>query len=98
MSDAASPLQEVVDLLIAHGFLSAAKDFELQISSLASLEAAERAIAAQAIVDRCNARWLGDLYLDNLSLQDWWGLLDRAADFAKKAARFPRSAPKRTNP
>ena len=86
MRIADGPLQEVVDRLIAHGLRQAAEDFAVQISKLASADATERSTAAEAIIYRCHVRWLGDLYLEALSLQEWWGLLDRAADHAKKVS------------
>jgi hypothetical protein len=82
-------LQQVVSLLRAHGFDQEAADFPLQIEKLASPDPTERAAAAQAIEHRSSPRWLGDLYLQEVTLQDWWGLLECAAECAERAAKCP---------
>jgi len=87
MTDKGNPLKQVVDLLRSHGFDQASEDFQLQVDRLSSGEKDERIAAADAIEQRAHPRWLGDLYIDGLKLQEWWGLLERAAEYAQKAAR-----------
>jgi hypothetical protein len=88
-----SPLQEVIEALSAHKFVEAARDFESQVAKLADPDAATRAEAVRAIGDRCQPRWLGDLYVEGLSLQNWWGLLEEASRFAKETAAKNNKAP-----
>jgi hypothetical protein len=80
------PLQEAIDRLLAHGFTQAAQDFQMHVAKLASTSIDERLAAAEAIEQRSNPRWLGDLYLEGMTLLDWWGLLEKAAKVAKRKA------------
>jgi hypothetical protein len=59
----------------------------LQIERLASADVSERDRAVEAIEHMSNPRWLGDLYLESLTLNSWWGLLNKAAEFAKTVAK-----------
>jgi hypothetical protein len=44
----------------------------------------ERIEALNQIEMRCHIRWLGDLYVPQLSLQDWWGRLEKLNKAARK--------------
>jgi hypothetical protein len=90
MTTPEDPLQEVIDRLLAHGFSQAAQDFQRHVAKLASSSSDERSAAADAIEQRSNPRWLGDLYLEGMTLQDWWGLLEKAAKAAKRKAAKQR--------
>jgi hypothetical protein len=90
-----NPLQEVIEVLTAHAFVEAARDFESQVAKLGDPDAATRAEASRAIDDRCQPRWLGDLYVEGFSLQQWWGLLEEASRFANDTARKNRTNPNR---
>ena len=85
--DEQNPLQQILGILSAAGHLLEARDFEQQISKLASSNSADRIDAAHAIAARCSPRWLGDLFIEKLSLQEWWGLLERAGRFAKHRSK-----------
>lgn len=87
MTETSNPLEQVVRLLLSHGFSNAAEDLQSLMENLSNGEGAQRVAAADAIEQRANPRWLGDLYLDGLKLEEWWGLLERAAEYARKAAR-----------
>ena len=82
-----NPLRQIVDILSSAGHILEARDFEQQISKLASSNNPDRIATAQAIVDRCHPRWLGDLFIEKLSLQEWWGLLEQASRFAKHRSK-----------
>lgn len=81
-----NPLQEVIDILGSLDFVDASRDFENHVVKLADPDASVRAQAARAIEQRCQPRWLGDLYIPGVSLQGWWGLLERASQFARRLA------------
>ncbi|MDR3158828.1 MAG: hypothetical protein LBU11_07420 [Zoogloeaceae bacterium] len=40
--------------------------------------------ALRQIETRCHVKWLGDLYLPELSLQEWWGQLEELRKSARK--------------
>jgi hypothetical protein len=84
MTNEDDPLHEVIEILQQHGFSEEANDLALQVSKLTSPNLADREEAGRAISDRCQPRWLGDLYLEGLSLQQWWGLLERSARLARR--------------
>ena len=86
MTSQDDPLQEVIEALRQHGFPQEADDLAVQAAKLASPDPTDRAQAGHAISDRCQPRWLGDLYLEGLSLQQWWGLLERCARFVRRQA------------
>ena len=55
----------------------------------------ERIEALNQIESRCHIRWFGDLYVQNLSLQEWWGQLERLGKSARKYKKFLAVSPKR---
>jgi hypothetical protein len=49
---------------------------------------AEREAALIQIEMRCHARWLGDLYLPDTALQEWWRQLEKLSKSARKQRKF----------
>lgn len=72
-----SPADEVLELLRTHGFHQEADDLEAQVVRLGSGSRDIRAEAQRAIQQRCHPRWLGDLFLPGVALNQWWDLLER---------------------
>lgn len=95
MTENANPLQRVVDLLAGHGFGKAADDLRSEMQKLSSADPSERLHAVEAIDHMSNPRWLGDLYVEGLTLSSWWGLLGEAADFARQVANVRPAKPRR---
>lgn len=83
---------EVLQLLREHGFIAESDELERQIQQLSSTDPRERAAAGRRILDMCHPRGLGDLYLERLSLQDWWGKLEVLSKHATRVFRMNSKA------
>jgi hypothetical protein len=68
--------KEIAELLRSGGFHDEAKDLEQQLLELGSSDPQHQAEARRAIESRCHPHWLGDLYIEGLSLTDWWNKLE----------------------
>ncbi len=79
-----SPADEVLELLRAHGFSAEAADLQDELDKLRTGLPLERAEARRAIQQRVHPRWLGDLYLPGLSVNQWWQLLEHLGRAAAK--------------
>lgn len=75
---------DVVHLLETAGCQREADDLRAQVAKLASPDLSKRREAAEAIKQRCHPRWLGDLFIPNASLSDWWGALEALSLEARK--------------
>ncbi|WP_426111650.1 hypothetical protein [Massilia sp. PWRC2] len=83
-------LSELITTIISElnqaGFIDDAGDLQ-RLANLASdqtLLAATRNDALKQIEMRCHVKWLGDLYLPQLSQKDWWGMLEKLRRSTKK--------------
>lgn len=78
---------DVVRLLASAGFRSQADELRDLLTKARSPDATERASACAAIQQRCHPRWLGDLFIPGLSLQEWWTALEHLAKSVSSEAR-----------
>ncbi len=78
-----SVASEVIEALRSHGFNDEAEALEQQVSNLSSSNEQERLKARNTIVSMAHPRWLGDLYLDRVTLKDWWSMLEAMAQRVK---------------
>jgi len=76
MSSVRAAGQEVLELLKTHGFADDAARLERELSRLESDDPQVRALAQREIANMCHPRWLGDLYIEGLSLTEWSRRLD----------------------
>ena len=76
----------IVSELNQGGFINDAGDLQ-RLANLASdqtLLVETRNDALKQIEMRCHVKWLGDLYLPQLSQKDWWGMLEKLRRSTKK--------------
>jgi len=90
VTNSSNPLTEIVEALLAHGFVRDAQELQKRLPRLASTDPTERASAANEIIGMCHPKWLGDL---NVPLRDWWDLLDRARIFTRQTAKASKLRP-----
>lgn len=79
-------INSIVSELNQGGFINDAGDLR-RLANLASdqtLLAEARNDAFKQIEMRCHVKWLGDLYLPQLSQKDWWGMLEKLRRSTKK--------------
>lgn len=86
MENARAAGQAVLELLESHGFSDERDRLARQLLSLESTEPQVRAAAQREIVSMCHPRWLGDLYIEGLSLTEW----SRKLDMLSKAVQGKR--------
>lgn len=68
------------------GFIKDADELQ-QLGNLAldqTLSATSRSRALKEIELRCHVKWLGDLYLPQLSIKDWWSRLEKLRRSTRK--------------
>ncbi len=75
---------EVVRLLREGGHRDAAQDVEELVERFRVSTPEERPGLADALIDRCQPRWLGDLNVHTASWEEWVRLLTELAKHAKK--------------
>jgi hypothetical protein len=78
--------KQVAHSLISAGFSDHADEI-LHLCNMAidqELPNMTRENALHQIEMRCHAKWLGDLYLPELSLQEWWGQLEKLSKSARE--------------
>ncbi|HET9956093.1 MAG TPA: hypothetical protein VFQ61_16415 [Polyangiaceae bacterium] len=88
--------QDVLDLLRDHGFFDDAARLERALSSLDSGAPQVRAAAQREILNMCHPRWLGDLYIEGLSLTDWSGKLDALSNAVQGSHAQSKEARRRS--
>jgi len=79
----------IVSDLRQEGFIKDADELQ-HLANFAldqTLLAETRKDALKQIDMRCHMKWLGDLYLPNLSQKDWWGRLEKLGRSTKKLAQ-----------
>jgi hypothetical protein len=72
--------REILRLLRAHGFETEATELENQLQMLQSGEPLKVTAARDRIKNMCNPRWLGDLFIDGLTLKAWWNKLEELSN------------------
>ena len=81
-------LEELGQRVIAHlrhnNHEGPAHDLEILISRLELPELQREEDVVSEIKQRCNVRWLGDLHIRELSLKEWWGLLEKLSNAAER--------------
>lgn len=71
------------------GFSKDAADLQ-DLANLAVDQTVSPAARTEALLQislRCNVKWLGDIYLSNLSQKDWWGKLEKLGKISKKIGK-----------
>lgn len=86
MENALAVGQAVLELLERHGFSAERDRLARELSSLESADPQVRAAAQREIISMCHPRWLGDLYIEGLSLTEW----SRKLDMLSKAVQGKR--------
>jgi hypothetical protein len=66
-----SAVEKVIHHLKANGFTAEADELEQLLAEAVASEAARK-----AIYDRCHIKWLGDLPIQEMTLEEWLGLLE----------------------
>jgi hypothetical protein len=87
--------EQVAHSLIGAGFLSHAHEI-LHLCNEAinqELPNVTRENALLQIEARCHTRWLGDLYLPELSMQEWCGQLERLSKSVRKQKKMLKNVP-----
>ena len=79
--------REVVVALGQHGHNLAATDLNNLINNLLSGNAQVQHEVLQNIRERCDVRWLGDLYMQGMTLKEWWGILEQLKTAAGRALK-----------
>ena len=82
-----NPVTQVIELLKANGHAAAAAEVETFAQELSSPDQSRREVAADALLARCDVRWLGDLFIAELDFAKWTRLLEKMAKFARKHKR-----------
>jgi hypothetical protein len=77
----------VVAALRSANFNDIAADFEKWLKQVTAADDADSRRAIDEVVQRCNIRWLGDLYLPGWSGTVWWDLLESLARAVKQYER-----------
>jgi hypothetical protein len=72
--------REVLDLLRSHGFATEATELENQLKMLQSTDPLQVTAARNQIKSMCTPRWLGDLFIDGLTLKAWWNKLEELSE------------------
>lgn len=73
----AEALNRVVLLLRTNGFNAEADMLEDLAAKYYLPSDNSRKEIANKIKEMCHPKWLGDVYINNLSLKEWYGLLDK---------------------
>jgi hypothetical protein len=76
--------KRVVELLELNGHDSVATSLRAELDSLSSTDVTRSADAAAKLQQMCNVRWLGDLYVKDMSQQEWWNLLSKLKRYARR--------------
>jgi hypothetical protein len=77
----------VVAALRSASFDDIAADLEEWLKRVMAADDSESRRAMNEIVQRCNVRWLGDLYLPEWSGTAWWDMLERLSRAVKQYER-----------
>jgi len=76
--------QRVIDTLTAGGHAAAASDLLQLINKLNAAQSdPEKIDILVEIQKRCHVRWLGDLFIDGISMDTWWKELDKLRKFSR---------------
>lgn len=78
---------DIVYKLQLHGHTGAAADLDNLLTELLLDDEERQRVILQDINDRCDIRWLGDLYLPGISLNDWWNRLEKLKTSTKQALK-----------
>lgn len=79
--------REVVVALSQHGHDLAAMDLDTLLNNLSSGDTQVQRDVLRNIRERCDVRWLGDLYMQGMTLKDWWGILEQLKIAAGRALK-----------
>ena len=75
---------KIVDMLHRNGHDSAAVDLNYKLQDLLNSDEIRKIEISNDIGNRCNVRWLGDLFIADMTINEWWGDLEKLKKLASK--------------
>ncbi len=70
-------LNRIIELLRANNVTSDADELEKLASKYYSSSLEKKREIAYSIRSMCHPKWLGDIYIKDVSFKEWYALLDR---------------------
>jgi hypothetical protein len=70
-------LNRIIELLKANDVFSEAQELEKLASKYYSSAIEEKREIANSIKSMCHPKWLGDIYIKDVSFKEWYALLDK---------------------
>jgi len=70
-------LNRIVELLKKSDFPHEADDLQKLAAEYHSCSEEKKIEAANRLKEMCHPKWLGDFYIKDITLKEWYGLLDK---------------------
>ncbi len=84
MDNRAEVGRRVIEILSTEGFLDVARELEEALAILKSIDRNERIQGYNTVVSLCHVKSLGDLNIQSIDNKEWWKLLRKLENIAKK--------------
>jgi hypothetical protein len=70
-------LNQIIDLLRNNKFFEEADTLDELSSKYCFATIEHKKEIAQKIKSMCHVKWLGDIYINDITIKEWYGLLDK---------------------